>query len=143
MQMRRTLCSDATQLGASSIRRSLCQTTLTDRERILGPDHQAKPWQRGGEHTFEIPPWQRTPASPEIAHPRIRVPLYAQRPTRCWRAGSRLVAGRHFVLLCYQLELPVADLHPDLHLSDRRQHAAGPPQTTDSRTVRWELLERP
>jgi hypothetical protein len=33
------------------------------------PGYQPPPWQQAAQQTFEIPPWQRTPAaSPEIAH---------------------------------------------------------------------------
>ena len=47
---------------------------------------------------------------------------------------------------CHQLELLVADLHPDLHLLDRRQCAAAAarrPQMNDSRTVRWGIIAGP
>ena len=103
--------------------------------------YQAPPWQHGS-NAFEIPPWQRTPAaSPEIAHHVHPAAPHAARRTRCWPSGRRLLAGGHLVLLCHQLELLVADLHPDLHLLDRRQRGnGGGARMSDSQTVRWGIV---
>ncbi len=106
--------------------------------------YQAPPWQQGAQPSFEIPPWQRTPAAspgiPHRVHPVVPGRSNGDKVLAAVATGSWLAV----ILFCFATswKLLVADVHPDLHLHDRRQYAAtaGPQRMTDSQPVRWGIV---